>query len=382
KCPDIQPKYLNYKNRKYLNIFEKNGIEVKIKDLSLGVGIPSVGLLLKHDRRILEGTQRFHYQNSFPFNSNKILEFKAGSGTNINVALDRCFTETIQCGYNRIHRLLSSEYHLSRAYSLYNIFPQISNYLSLHAFLTLRYAHHGFYPTSKLSFLEEDKNEYEDWDYSDKNLLNEIRNLISLCIKNNWRIYVRDYSWLGFPTLKVFSPELYFGFGEYLQYETKDVFKFKNQILRNFRSINNSNLPILLDPAFLIHIALNNSFNKFFNFGLQIHDSLSMWEFFSLLAYSQNEDKIAKKYFLQYLTEWNSNIFRIKSFKSDRNKISSFLESLIPNCGKNICRNCQYYDKCKYPILKSLEKSIIHKRPDIFERVVPQQEYQELDKFF
>jgi hypothetical protein len=137
-----------------------------------------------------------------------------------------------------------------------------------------------------------------------------------------------------------------------------------------------------LDPHFLIYLALNNTLNSFFNLDLLEENQISMWEFFSLLAYAYGKDEIARKFFSQYLNEPNSNILMIKKFRQKKEEIFSLLEDIIPKCGKIECNNCQHNKNCKYPILKDVQNQVAREHPTLFEKKFPNQEYQELNTYF
>jgi len=78
KCPDYDYKKLNNKSvNNFINRIAQWGIMTYVKDLSLGIGLPVIGVI-------------------FCNSNNHSYFMKIGAHPNLNIALERCFTEFVQ----------------------------------------------------------------------------------------------------------------------------------------------------------------------------------------------------------------------------------------------------------------------------------------------
>lgn len=361
ECPNIPIERISKYNKGVIEEIEQAGINITIKDFSLNKGIPVVGIL-------------YNYRD---FGE---LELKVGSATSIDVAVERCLTEFMQImGLSILKKKISSSklskiipIHLSRirehfvkARSLYKKFPYIEHYLPFHAFISLRFPRHYFYPSEDLSFLTCNSGIYKKWSYYNKNCFEEVKLLLQSCKKIHLNVFMKEFSWLGFPTLKVFVPELYFGHNEYKDYINPRIHEFSKKLLKDIYSITVEDLKLLTSPEFLIYCCLNNNLTSFFKIKYRKKDFFNVWKFFGLLAFALGEKQTAKlllKQYFKYGIDSNMN-----DFNSLKNKpeILQYLKNHLPNCFYS-CEKCYFSVDCRYFHLKELEKKISRNVPELF----------------
>ncbi len=344
QCPDIPAANILSSNHELINEFKKDNIEIRIKDLNLNKGYPCVGLV-------------FNYK---PYN---VKQFKVGSATNINTAIERCVTETLQQNVEHRVRIDNLIAYRRTIINLYSTFPYIQNYLSFNPHIALKFARKGLYISEELEFLNHNNGEFKLWDYSDEDCYKEVKNLLNLCKNNRFHINICDFGWLDFPTLRIFVPELYIGFGEYYRYKPKGIEEFKRKILENICEI--TDLKILKTPEFLTYLSFNPTLADFFGINTSTLENTSSWAFFGLLASSLNEEEIAKLYWKHILAQDVSNYSRYKDLINNRDGIPTFLNQILPNC-LNSCKNCRYQTECAYYLQKEFEERLLPKISQLF----------------
>jgi len=152
-----------------LNI-EKQGYKIIIKDCSLGMGLPVIGIIVIDYEK---GKYAFHL----------------GADLSPITALERCFTELFQFGekirFNYLHQFNENDYDLER-----NLFSNVYNgigHAPNHIFLT-KYSYE-FNP----SYFQCSKSDEDDLNY-----------LCKLISELGYSLYVRDVSFLRFPTYYVY----------------------------------------------------------------------------------------------------------------------------------------------------------------------------------
>jgi len=153
---------------------EKKGYKITIKDCSLGIGLPVIGIIVIDYET---GKYAFHL----------------GADISPITALERCFTELYQGGeqikFNYLHQLKEEEYDIEK-----NIF---SNFFdgtghSPNSIFSTQYSYE-FNPKC----FQCSKSDQEDLKY-----------LCKLISSLGHSLYVRDVSFLGFPTYYVYIPEM------------------------------------------------------------------------------------------------------------------------------------------------------------------------------
>lgn len=177
-----QSEYKKYKTiMEIIEYYQYFGYKVDIRDCSLGERIPVVGVFLID-------TQNQQYCTSF------------AAHPDLPIAIERCFTEIRQerdpslKGFkNNVLNISTKElngkdFHLNTTMCFYKDVVQLSS---------------DFF--SKKATWNYSKNIWGSENSSNKNLLN---NLLQLCLNYSEDIYIRDVSFLGFPSYNVVIPEM------------------------------------------------------------------------------------------------------------------------------------------------------------------------------
>jgi YcaO-like protein with predicted kinase domain len=340
KCPTIKKITLSKKNRRFLNLLKNDGIKTYIKDMSLNKAFPTIGLLCDY--------------------GNKRLHLHVGSGTSIDKAFERCLTELFQVDGLDNTLITKEQAHIKRLERLYEVFPQLNEFMSKTAYYTINYVKNGFISEELLQFLFEEDGSFTPWDYKANCEEEETKNLLSLLKKNDCHTYSMDYSWLGFPSLFVIIPELHLGYNEIL-YESSKLINFKKKLICNFDKINKDDLTILEDPRTIIDVAQNPILNMFFSIEVSYLKSISTWFFFGELANIFNLSEIAKKYLSQTTSD---QLLKCLGKKSD--EVKHYLAEILPPCDKKSCKECKYQKECQYSVTKKIQDKIIKIYPNYF----------------
>ena len=268
-----------------IKLLEKEGLEVIIKDCTLGGVYPVVGILLLNKSKT-------RYQ------------FRLGSESLFSIALERCFTEIFQGGDIQSfiqHSMLPIEYNFEREESnirnnLMRISKNGTGQFPASIFYNLKVK-----DTYKKAFLMDMKNNKQAYEH-----------LLKILKHNKYELYVRNLSFLDFPSYKIYIP----GMSEIFICNTKNIEdKIKqNKIgiyLLNIQKCNTDELEILLEklkkycninlkdysignsPYFkVVNLHLNKA-NEF--------EKLDVRLITSLLCYILGEYKGATKYFNEFM---------------------------------------------------------------------------------
>lgn len=170
---------------KILKIIEEKGYKWEIKDLSLNNRIPVVGLLLWN-------RDRSKYS------------FSIGCDINVDIAIQRCITEMFQ-GIswnfnfrNSMRSLFEDEAYFFDNYSI----------LTRSEYMKMLKNKTGYLPISVL--IDNQKIDKIPSIFSKNISNNELayKYVLDICKANKWDIYIRDYSFLGFPTYRVYIPSI------------------------------------------------------------------------------------------------------------------------------------------------------------------------------
>ncbi len=359
-CPTIPRRALHPRILELISEIETLGIKVIIKDFSLQKNLPVVGTI-------------FIYEEFEEY------ELKVGSATSMYIAIERCLTEFCQvlgfsllktdADYKSVNNLIKKHLfrinsHFSIARSLYKTFPYIEEYLPYHTFISLRFPHHYFFPTKRLTFLQDNYGLLKIWDYSERACTREIPHLIELCKEHNWNIYIRDFGWLGFPTMKVFIPDLSFGHSELVHYTTQKIERFKVKLLTDLNSISKQDLDILSTPEFLVYACLNNLLVKFFKLNYRKSNFINVWNYFGLLANALGRNDIEKLYFKQAFA-YSIDLKTLQTRKKDGRGIITSLREHLPHC-LHSCEDCTFKNECRYFLLHEIEHNIAARYSDTF----------------
>lgn len=192
--------YRNMLSYKLIQVFDEKGYSVVVKDCTLGGKYPVVGILVVEKKK-------------------RKMKFSIGSDVNFDIALQRCLTEVIQ-GYN-IDDIFENDmldvYHATET----NIAFEFSEE-------KLEWEHHkavtkgtGIIPEKFYLSKSEFNEEFIKSAFNNEAITNKTAytHLINLARNENFKIYVKDYSFLGFPTYRTF-----------LTNDSRIIIKIENQL--------------------------------------------------------------------------------------------------------------------------------------------------------
>jgi ribosomal protein S12 methylthiotransferase accessory factor len=175
----------NYDSFNLIKKLKSIGFECRVIDCSFNGTIPVVGLLIIN-------------------NTKNKYKFALGSDPNFNIALQRCVTEIFQgIEYKKIKEsLIDVNYNLFDKYNIMIDYKKYNNYAFKEYFKCITYGG-GNIPYYMFSLPQKNKisgfmaynNNYDTFNY----LITIIKNL-------NLDIFIRNYSYLGFNTYRVYIP--------------------------------------------------------------------------------------------------------------------------------------------------------------------------------
>lgn len=217
---------------------KKLGLEYEIKDCSLNGKFPVVGLVIYDKNR-----------------ENYI--FTIGSDPDFNIALQRCITEAFQ-GLktdeimNKMKPVKNSYYNMKKIYG--KDFLQ-DNWLKCYSSNT------GIHPSSFFNNRSEINLERLPF-YTVKNNKKALEFILNILQKYNLSVYIKDYSYLGFDTYKIYIPTLS---------EVDEIDPLSFEISSNMETLRNTYFNIyktkynsneVFEKVFL-HLAKSIKYNKF-----------------------------------------------------------------------------------------------------------------------
>ena len=185
--PNVPQEYLE-KYSDQMNIIneicKKENIEVVIKDFSCNMGLPAVGIILM-DRE----TNKYHVH--------------CAGETSFSVALHRCITETYQSlddARTRIkHIIPEEEYEYMLRNDENSKFLRVKNWIDWEKFGGGAFPKSVLGNTESYAFDEKVFNTQKDYD-------DELNHLIHLFKDLGFNVYIRDNTFLGFPSYIVYIP--------------------------------------------------------------------------------------------------------------------------------------------------------------------------------
>lgn len=349
-----------------VNLLKKAGLDVCIKDCTLGGVYPVAGVLLMNKSKT-------RYQ------------FRLGSESIFSIALERCLTEVFQGSDIQsfiANRMLPVEYHF-----VYDDKSIRDNLMKISKNGTGQFPTSIFYDAQsdnryKNAFLVEQENNQQSYGH-----------LLGILKRNGFKFHVRNLSFSGFPTYKIYIP----GMSEIFLNDTHKIErKIKTNrsanLLLNIESCNKEELDFLLEelgsycdqnPA-SFHIGSTPYF-KSTNLHLKKaseFEKIDIRMIVALLSYILGNDKMAANYFVRYmktLPEGNYSNYRyyrcimaflqyraeevddekihmhllqlfpedtvsevLKDFKERSGKL--FSEMSVPSCPD--CENCRISKSC------------------------------------
>lgn len=253
--PDIPSfVYLKYKKIKdMIHTFNENGYQISIKDASLGLGLPVVCVLV----------QDTNFDN---------VSLSFGSHPSLPVAIERCLTEYAQGiditvknkpTSNVLFLSKDSLQHLSSSNNLRFLFEkQFIHHVYIE---NCDYIQNQFFKSkSQLEFDSSSWINNED-NHDNKSLLKFILKKI---MNYTSEIYVRDVSYLGFPTVYIVIPKMSFTMVFDLE-RTKETLSLSNWLIEDnqneYQSIVNlfNSLVIRKTPKFFLNAQVSDVPNEY-----------------------------------------------------------------------------------------------------------------------
>lgn len=225
KMPLIPYEYINQyeKIKQIISYIENKGVSVTIKDASLGIGLPAICSIFEDK------------------NSNEIINLSFGAHPSLPIAIERTLTEFLQ-GYD-----IENDFERDL-----NKYININDYESISRIVKRQFANKCAFP-KKSKFLTNILCNDCDYNFSKETwIINEkvsnkslAKKLISKILEFSDEIYIRDYNFMGFPTIYIYVPEiskinLNLDENNYLNLEDWIEFSFSQNTAKDFDSFCNA----------------------------------------------------------------------------------------------------------------------------------------------
>ncbi len=287
--PSIPWRFLSERAERMLSEMKKAGFDIYVKDFSLGMGLPVVGVVV--------GRPDLGYH------------VRPGCAPDFNVAIERCILEFYQ-GVSSTKNKINAVRDLTERWKA--LYSTLSDYLESHftidEFILGNFFIAYDYPPDDLKFLTEDSSEpFSPWDYARTDFYEEMQLLLDLCKKNKFRIYVRDMSWMGFPAVQIMSPDLKshdFNDMRRQVFNSEPLVQFQNLLLKGVDSICTPPFyELLCSPEVLYFCILLNPPQVDCLRGLfQENPSarVNIWYFLGHVAYFFQDIELANRFFHCY----------------------------------------------------------------------------------
>lgn len=355
-----------------LNIYEhlvhlsKLGFSYEIKDCSLNGKFPVVGIII--------------YDNA-----KKKYLFSVGSDPDFNIALQRCITEILQGISTRNienkMKNINNEYEQNKV--LYGAEFSLTNWLQCYSSNT------GIHPKSLFNNkIKINLNKLPFYKVHDNKHALEV--LLNIIRKEKLKIYIKDYSYLGFDTYRTYIPTL-------SEIDELDALKCElscniNQLRKMYFDLSNPE-NVLHDKLekILFQLSISRRYNELilpdnvFNVNNCISCDYVELNFFYILLiklflnkeYNKAieyiaitlKDKVIGEYEKEYLNcvmsvlKKESNVEKYsKKMLNDSNKLIYNTEEYLKNLNAPTCPDCnKCKNKCKYKAWKILDELIFEK---------------------
>ena len=188
KMPLIPCEYIDKyeKIKQIISYIENKGISVTIKDASLGMGLPVICSIFEDK------------------NSNEMINLSFGAHPSLPIAIERTLTEFLQ-GYD-----IENDFERE-----VNNYINVNDYENVSRIVKRQFANKCSFP-KKSKFLTNILCDDFDYDFSKETwVINEkvsnkslAKKLTSKILEFSDEIYIRDYNFMGFPTIYIYVPEI------------------------------------------------------------------------------------------------------------------------------------------------------------------------------
>lgn len=324
---------LSINNRiKYL---QSKGFNITIKDCTLGV-YPVIGIYITNNEKT------------------KYI-FTIGSDSNLNVAIQRCLTEAFQ-GLTTDEEILNKMKSITNNYDDLSDFDKKSNWLKNYS------SNNGIHPikifSSTKTISHKNMKCFSKLE-TNKSIYNYLLNIIE---SNNLSVYVKDFSYLGFNTYKVFIPTL--SNIDPINNNEKDIIKNFELLKEIYFNLDNASNDKLILASKLIEEIHSNSKYSFIKLGNYFHarnyiktpyNDITFELLYVLINYKLNNkvnfNLLTNKKLIDYLESINS---------SDKyTYIIKDLKLTLPTCPN--CNTCKVKRTCKYKEWQKINETLKEK---------------------
>jgi YcaO-like protein with predicted kinase domain len=245
--PSIPQDYLEIHKEEYeiIKKIESNDFKVIIKDFSCGIGLPAIGVIIIDEKK-------------------KKYKLNTGAETSFKIALSRVLTEVHQ-GISDVNKFRDGM--LSLPEKEHDYFLNEDTFSKSMRFLELRkYTINGSGVFPYSLFSNEESYKFNPEVFCEKeNYIDEVKSIIDKLTKLGHNIYMRDVSFLGFPSFYIYIPQI-------------------SSIGRKTVSISNENIDLITN------VSTDRIEDLFFPFEDILKDNLKIRELISLLEYRHEED--------------------------------------------------------------------------------------------
>lgn len=322
------------------------GMDYQIKDCSLGKGFPVIGLLIYNQDK-----------------SKYIIQL--GADLSPKVALERCFTEIFQ-GHTPETLSFENEINSCESLDLFNEFKRSLVYGKGRM-------HDDFFKDSPSYLFVENPSICEGGNFKE-----DLSNIISWLINKGYDIYIRDNSFLGFPTYHICIPGLSDIDKEFcnINSKIKEMQQTENAINPLYRLplLNNSELQVAINLLENMKKDIINLFPRNNNKNNNVNRLLILM----LLYYKMGDNKSTLKCLDQYIKQKEDNGQAVKKYyyaikallqgeqmpsNPDnewivansflRNRDKALMTCALPTCFH--CESCSVKEGCRYPFLLDIE---------------------------
>lgn len=322
------------------------GMDYVIKDCSLGEGFPVVGLLVYNEDK-----------------SKYIIQL--GSDLSLEVALERCFTEIFQ-GHTARTLDFENEINSCETLDLFNEFKRSLVY-GRGRMPAEFFKDQPSYTFNTFSYLPAGNNFKEDF----SNIINWLKN-------NGYDIYIRDNSFMGFPTYHICIPGLSDIDKEFCNANAR----ISDKQLTEIEISPLYRLPLLDDKELKTAIKMLENMEKdvitLVPHNRNKNNNVNRFLILMLAHYKTGNDDLALKYLTEYISRKESNGQPVRKYyhamktllegkdmpdncDNDWNVAKSVLNNrdkalqvcALPTCYN--CETCEIREGCRYPFLMDLE---------------------------
>lgn len=323
-----------------IQTIKRKGFNVYIKDCTLDK-YPVIGVLITNE-------------------DNTKYIFTVGSDVSLNIAIQRCLTEAFQ-GLSNDKDVIKKMKDYNNNYNSFDKYERKTNWLNNYS------SNNGIHPVEMFSSIKEVN--YKSVKVfksinTNKKIYDYLLNIIKI---NNLNIYIKDLSYLGFNTYKIFIPNL--STIDIINNNEKEIIKEYDFLKNIYFNLDNCNEEDAKKAIKIIKNVLCNKKFSFVSLGSYFHsnsylktnyNSITFELFYALLHFKfnikLNYNHLTSKKLINYLKDLNSdNMYE---------DIINNLNLALPSCPN--CNCCKLRKKCKYKNWKQVN-NILNEKEKTFQ---------------